>query len=67
MGGNLCAVGTGEALSRWCASVIGNNALSDFASAPRCAQKGNPDYVNRTDPTDRNSVSTGCGIAFLSW
>ena len=67
MGGNLCGASTGEALSRWCASAIGNNALSDFASAPRWAQKGNPDYVNRTDPTDRNSVSTGCGMAFLSW
>jgi hypothetical protein len=34
MGGNLCGVSTGEALSRWCATVIGNSALSDFATAP---------------------------------
>jgi hypothetical protein len=26
-----------------------------------------PNFVNRTDPTDRNPVSTGCAMAFLSW
>jgi hypothetical protein len=67
MGGNLCGVSTGEALSRWCAAVIGNNALSDFATAPQWAQDGMPDFVNRTDPTDQNADSTGCGMAFLSW
>ncbi len=67
MGGNLCGVSTGEALSRWCAAVIGNNALSDFATAPQWAQDGMPDYVNRTDPTDQDGDSIGCGMAFLSW
>src|SRR6516162_3871540 len=67
MGGNLCGVSTGEALSRWCASVIGNDALADFATAPQWAQSGMPDYVNQTDPTDQNADSTGCGMAFLSW
>jgi hypothetical protein len=67
MGGNLCGVSTGEALSRWCAAEISNNALSDFATAPTWAQSGMPDFVNQTEPTDRNAVSTGCGMAFLSW
>jgi hypothetical protein len=67
MGGNLCGVSTGEALSRWCAAVIGNNALSDFASAPTWSQDGMPNYVDQTDPTDQNYDSTGCGMAFLSW
>ncbi len=67
MGGNLCGVSTGEALSRWCAAVVGNNALADFATAPQWAADGMPDYVNRTDPTDQNADSTGCGMAFLSW
>ena len=67
MGGNLCGQSTGEALSRWCAATIGNNALSDFATAPTWAQQGMPDYVNRTDNTDQNPVSTGCGMAFISW
>jgi hypothetical protein len=67
MGGNLCGVSTGEALSRWCATVVGNNALSDFATAPTWAQDGEPDWVNQTDPTDQDADSTGCGMAFLSW
>src|SRR5580692_3647283 len=67
MGGNLCGVSTGEALSRWCAAEVGNNALSDFATAPTWAQDGMPDYVDKVDPTDQNSDSIGCGMAFLSW
>jgi hypothetical protein len=67
MGGNLCGVSTGEALSRWCAAVVGNNALADFASAPQWAQDGMPDFINQTDPTDQSADSTGAGMAFLSW
>jgi hypothetical protein len=67
MGGNLCGASTGEALSRWCAAVIGGNALSDFATAPRWAQDGMPNYVDQTAPTDQDADSTGCGMAFLSW
>jgi hypothetical protein len=67
MGGNLCGVSTGEALSRWCATVIGNNALADFATAPQWAQDGMANYVDQTKPTDQDADSTGCGMAFLSW
>jgi hypothetical protein len=67
MGGNLCGVSTGEALSRWCAAVIGNDALADFATAPQWYSDGEPDYVIQTDPTDQDADSTGCGMAFLSW
>ena len=67
MNGNLCGVSTGEALSRWCATVVGNNALADFATAPQWAQDGMPNFVDQTDPTDQNADSTGCGMAFLSW
>ena len=67
MGGNLCGLNTGEALSRWCTAVLGNNALADFATAPQWAQDGMPDFVNQTDPTDQNPDSTGCGMAFISW
>ena len=67
MGGNLCGVSSGEALSRWCAAEVGNNALSDFATAPTWAQDGMPDFVDKTDPTDQNADSIGCGMAFISW
>jgi len=67
MGGDLCGVSTGEALSRWCAAVIGNNALADFASAPTWVQDGMTDWVTRTDPSDQHYDSIGCGMAFISW
>jgi hypothetical protein len=67
MNGNLCGKSTGEALSRWCAAVVSNNALSDFATAPQWAQDGEPDWVDKVDPTDQDADSTGCGMAFFSW
>ena len=67
MNGNLCGVSTGEALSRWCAAVVSNNALADFATAPAWAQDGMPNWVDTTEQTDQGADSTGCGMAFLSW
>lgn len=67
MNGNLCGESTGEALSRWCAAVVGNNALADFATAPTWVVDGMQDFVDETDNTDQNPDSTGCGMAFLSW
>jgi hypothetical protein len=67
MNGNLCGFSTGEGLSRWCAAVIGNNALADFATAPTWQQDGMPDFVTRTDHSDTVADSTGCAMAFISW
>lgn len=67
MNGNLCGYSTGEALSRWCAAVISSNALSDYATAPRWAQAGMPNWVDQTEHTDQDAISTGCGMAFISW
>ena len=67
MGGNLCGVSTGEALSRWCAATVSNNALGDFATAPTWFGDGAQDFVSQTDPTDGSADSTGCGMAFISW
>jgi hypothetical protein len=67
MNNRLCGLSTGEALSRWCAAVVGANALADFATAPQWAQDGMPNWVDQTDATDQSADSTGCGMAFLSW
>ncbi len=67
MGGNLCGVSTGEALSRWCANVIAPHALDDFASAPVWYQDGMVNWVDTTEDTDQDYDSIGCGMAFLSW
>ena len=66
MNGNLCGLSTGEALSRWCAMLIGNNALADFTSVPTWVQDGEPNWVNETEDTDQDYDSIGCGMAFLS-
>lgn len=67
MNGSLCGYSNGEALSRWCAAVVSSNALADFASAPAWAQAGMPDWVDKTEDTDQDAVSIGCGMAFISW
>lgn len=67
MNGNLCGESTGEALSRWCAAVVGNNALADFATAPQWVQDGMANWVDKTEDTDQDGDSIGCGMAFLSW
>ena len=67
MNGNLCGESTGEALSRWCAAVVGNNALSDFATAPQWVADKMPNWVDRTEDTDQEADSIGCSMAFLSW
>jgi hypothetical protein len=67
MNNRLCGLSTGEALSRWCAAVVGANALADFATAPQWAQDGMPNWVDQTEATDQSADSTGCGMAFLSW
>ena len=67
MNGNLCGESTGEALSRWCAAVVSNNALADFATAPQWVQDGEADWVDKTEDTDQDGDSIGCGMAFLSW
>ncbi len=67
MNNQLCGLSTGEALSRWCAMLVSNNALSDFASAPAWFQQGIRNWVDIVDPSDTNYDSIGCGMAFISW
>jgi hypothetical protein len=67
MGGNLCGLSTGEALSRVCAMVVSSNALADFATAPGWARDGMQNWIDRTEQTDTGFDSIGCGVAFISW
>ena len=66
-GGQSVRRSTGEALSRWCAADVSNNALANFETAPTWAQNGMQNYVDYTASTDRDLISVGCGMAFLSW
>jgi hypothetical protein len=67
MNNDLCGLSTGEALSRWCAETIAPGTLADFVSAPIWAEGGMQNFVDKTDPTDGNYDSIGCGMAFISW
>ena len=67
MGGNLCGVHTGEALSRWCAFQTGPSLLPAFATGPTWMSSGMPNWVDSVDPSDQHGQSVGCGVVFLSW
>lgn len=62
-----CGASTGEGLSRIFATELYPTALNGFASAAHWLDGGRPDFVNSTDPTDRNYVSIGCSTLFLNW
>jgi hypothetical protein len=62
-----CGASTGEGLSRIFATELYPSALNGFTSAASWLDGGRPDFVNTTDPTDRNYVSIGCATLFLNW
>jgi hypothetical protein len=65
-----CGGSNGEALSRYLAETEtggANGALAPYASGPSWDQAGRPDWIDATEPTDTNIVSTGCGVVYLYW
>jgi hypothetical protein len=65
-----CGASNGEALSRFLAELLSggpDGSLADFATGPSWDQSGRPNYIDATDPTDQNPISTGCGIVYLYW
>ncbi|MES2114776.1 MAG: hypothetical protein V4578_06475 [Pseudomonadota bacterium] len=63
-----CGYSTGEGLSRVLTTQLYPDSLGGFASASTWLNTpGRPDYVDVTDPTDRNYVSLGCSTLFLNF
>ncbi len=63
-----CGASNGEGLSRVLATQLYPAELNGFATAATWLNTpGRPDYVTVNDPTDRNSVSTGCSVLFLNF
>ncbi|GAC1543853.1 MAG: hypothetical protein NVS2B17_24180 [Candidatus Velthaea sp.] len=63
-----CAASNGEGLSRVLATQLYPAELGGFESASSWLNApGRPDFVNVTDATDRNYVSTGCATLFLNF
>ncbi|MGA2765200.1 MAG: hypothetical protein ABSG17_17770 [Spirochaetia bacterium] len=63
-----CGFSNGEALSRYCAEqATPPGTLNGFATGPAWDQAGRPDWISRTEQTDTDGVSTGCGIVYIYW
>ena len=64
-----CGYSNGEGLSRFYAED--DTPPGSFpnwgVTGPSWAQAGFPDWVTKTEQTDRNYVSTGCAIVYIYW
>jgi hypothetical protein len=64
-----CGYSNGEALSRYFAETETPQGTmpSGFVSGPSWAQAGYPDWIGKTENTDQDYVSIGCGIVYIFW
>jgi hypothetical protein len=65
-----CGYSNGEAHSRVAAFLASggpHGSLAAYTTGPAWDQAGRPDYVTTTEQTDRNPISTGCGMIFIDW
>ncbi len=63
-----CGASNGEGLSRVLATLLYPAELDGYTTAAAWLDTpGRPDFISVNDPTDRNSVSTGCSVLFLNY
>lgn len=63
-----CGYSNGEALSRFLAEQeTPDGTLNAFMTGPSWDKAGRPDWISKTESTDRDAVSTGCGIVYIYW
>src|SRR5437899_1833695 len=65
-----CGGSNGEALSRFLAELESGRprgALAGFSTGPLWDQAGRPNWIDATEPTDRDGASIGCGVVYLYW
>jgi Repeat of unknown function (DUF5648) len=62
-----CGFSNGEALSRVLAAEIYPAQLDGFATGSSWLGSARQNFVDNTDPTDTNFVSTGCGTLFINY
>lgn len=63
-----CGASNGEGLSRVLATELYPAELDGYSTAAAWLDTPDrPDFVNVNDPTDTNSVSTGCSVLFLNY
>ncbi len=63
-----CGFSNGEALSRYCAEQeTPQGTLQGFSTGPVWDRAGRPDWISKTEQTDQDGVSTGCGVVYSYW
>ena len=63
-----CGFSNGEGLSRYLAENASPGIIPGWGvTGPSWAAAGFPDWVTKTEPTDRDYTSTGCAIVYLYW
>lgn len=62
-----CGASNGEALSRILATEAYPAQLNGFATAASWLSSVRANFIDTTDPTDGNFVSTGCGTLFINY
>jgi hypothetical protein len=65
--GEDCGTSNGEGLARALHESLHPNTLDNFATAPTWANSGKPDFINKSEQTDQNAVSTGASVLFYNW
>ena len=62
-----CGASNGEALSRVQASYLRGHALDGYQTFPAWLDGDRPNWIDRSEPTDQDAVSTGCAAGFIWW
>lgn len=64
-----CGYSNGEALSRFFSEIETppNTLPSGFISGPSWEQNGYPDWISKTETTDQDYASIGCGVVYIYW
>ena len=63
-----CGSSNGEGLSRYLAENSSPGVIPTWGiTVPSWVSAGYPDWVTKTEGTDRDYVSTGCAVAYLYW
>jgi hypothetical protein len=63
-----CGYSNGEGLSRYLAENASPGVIPSWGiTGPSWVTAGYPDWVTKTEQTDRDYVSTGCAILYLYW
>ncbi len=63
-----CGSSNGEGLSRYLAQNCSPGTMPSWGiTGPSWASAGFPDWVSKTEATDRNYISTGCATVYIYW